>query len=274
MQHFRAPFVIIAHRGASAEAPENTLRAFELALSSGADAVELDVHRVEHRLVVMHDERLERTTNGIGALCDLSLADLSSIRVVDKESPAVVRSLPADERGVTVPNPSVEPAPPGADSSRSGAEAGDPIPFLEDVFDLVGDRAGINVELKGVGTGLALASLDVTFPRSLIVSSFSHSELATFHERRPDVATAPLASRDVDGLMKQAADVGAFSVHLKMRLAMTDNRISETVGAAKRQDLRVFVYPVNDAHTVKRLSEAGVDGVFTNDPRRMRDALR
>ena len=266
-QHFRAPFVIIAHRGASVEAPENTLCAFELALSSGADAIELDVHCVEHRLVVMHDERLERTTNGIGALCDLSLADLKSIRVVGKERPA-------DERGVTVPDPSVEPAPQGAVSFRSGTEAGDRIPFLEDVFDLVGDRAGINVELKGAGTGLALATLDVKFPRSLIVSSFSHSELATFHERRPEVATAPIASRHVDGLMKRAADVGAYSVHVSTRLAVTDNRISETVGTAKRQGMRVFVFTVNDADTARRLSEVGADGVFTDDPRRMREALR
>ena len=73
---------IWAHRGASAEAPENTMSAFRLAAEQGADAIEFDVHRTaDGELVVIHDETIDRTSNGRGVVADLTLEQLSLIHI-------------------------------------------------------------------------------------------------------------------------------------------------------------------------------------------------
>ncbi len=110
-----------AHRGASGHEPENTLLAVEKAIVLGADWIEVDVYAVEGELIVIHDERLERTTNGTGCVMDKTLAYL--------------RSLDAGK--------------------------GQRIPTLREVFDCVDRRVGINVELKGPDTaGLAVSLID------------------------------------------------------------------------------------------------------------------
>ena len=107
--------VIFAHRGAAVYAPENTLAAFELALTQGADAIELDVKlSAEGCAVVIHDDTVDRTTNGAGRVKNLTLADLRSL---------------------------------DAGSAFSEKYSGEKIPLLEEVFEAVGGRALINVEL-------------------------------------------------------------------------------------------------------------------------------
>ena len=73
------PFPIIGHRGAAGLEPENTLRSFSRAVRLGVDAVELDVHWVHDELIVIHDDTLERTTNGTGPLDSISLAELREL---------------------------------------------------------------------------------------------------------------------------------------------------------------------------------------------------
>ena len=107
-----ADFIVFGHRGVRGHAPENTLKSMQLAIDLGLAWVELDVHAVEHRLVVIHDERLERTTNGSGKLRRRSLS--------------YIRSLDAGD--------------------------GERIPFLEEVLDLIDRRLKINIELKSRGS--------------------------------------------------------------------------------------------------------------------------
>src|SRR5919108_5142241 len=107
--------IIFAHRGASAYAPENTMAAFELALTQGTDAIELDVKlSADEQAVVIHDATVDRTTGGRGRVKDLSLAELRSL-----------------------------------DAGRFFSEKyiGEKIPTLEEVFERVGERTFINVEL-------------------------------------------------------------------------------------------------------------------------------
>src|SRR4051794_29972802 len=108
----RDAFLIIGHRGAAGLEPENTLRSFARAIEIGVDAIELDVYCVDDRLVVIHDDTLERTTNGRGE--------------VMKSTFAALRQL---------------------DAGR-----GERIPTLEEVFAAVPERLTVNVELKGSGT--------------------------------------------------------------------------------------------------------------------------
>ena len=112
--------LIFAHRGASAHAPENTLAAFELALAQGADGIELDVKlSADGHAVVIHDAAVDRTTGAHGMVKDLSLAELRAL---------------------------------GAGSFFSEKFSAEKIPMLEEVFEAVGKRTFINVELTNYKT--------------------------------------------------------------------------------------------------------------------------
>jgi glycerophosphoryl diester phosphodiesterase len=173
-------FLIIGHRGAAGLEPENTLRSFRRALEIGVDALELDVHLVESQLIVFHDDRLERTTNGSG---DVGTASFAALRALD-------------------------------------AGRGEAIPVLEEVLALVGTRAAVNVELKGPGTATALAGrLPELGAAELLVSSFDHLELLHFHGLAPAVRTAPLFGRNRLGMFRVASRLSAWSINLSRRLA-------------------------------------------------------
>ena len=137
-------FICIAHRGASGHAPENTLKAFELAIEMGCPWIELDVYSVEGELVVIHDDDVDRTTNGSGAVMELGLKQL--------------RALDA-----------------GQDQQ---------IPTLREVLDLCAKRISVNVELKGPDTALPVSALPTEAlaegwqADQFLLSSFYHNELA------------------------------------------------------------------------------------------------
>lgn len=221
-------FVIFAHRGASGYEPENTLSAFEEALAMGARWIELDVYAVDGELLVIHDDRLERTTNGTGFVADKSLSYLRSL-----------------------------------DTGK-----GQKIPFLKEVVDLVRDRAGINIELKGPETAApvsALIAAAITEGRmtaeQFIVSSFNHKELLHFKTMHPEIRIGALISSIPWRYVRLAEKMGAYAVHAGMN---TVNR--RFVANAHRRGLKFFVYTVNTGEDLKRMREMGVDGVFTNYP--------
>jgi glycerophosphoryl diester phosphodiesterase len=173
-------FMIIGHRGAAGLEPENTLRSFRRALELGVDAIELDVHRVEDELVVIHDDTLERTTNGQGPVAGLSL---TALRELD-------------------------------------AGHGEMIPLLDEVLDLVGGRVLVNVELKGPGTASVLArKLSQRGTAGLLVSSFDHSQLLELHALAPEAKTAPLFGRSRLGMFGTARRLSAWSINVSRRLA-------------------------------------------------------
>ncbi len=222
----RPPPLVIGHRGAAGVVPENTLPSFSAALEFGVDAVELDVHVVEDTLVVIHDTTLDRTTNGTGRLSECTLEALRNL------------------------------------DAGSGAR----VPLLEEVFNLVPPEVGINVELKGSGTGEPLAEFLTGQRRpDVLVSSFNRPELSAFRRRCPGANVAPLFSRWHPGIWDIAERFGAWSVNLHTRLA-TRKRIAD----AKSRGFRVLVYTVNDLALARDLVDAGVHGVFTDHPERIR----
>ncbi|MCX5826388.1 MAG: glycerophosphodiester phosphodiesterase family protein [Deltaproteobacteria bacterium] len=221
-------FILFAHRGASGYEPENTRSAFELALAMGARWIELDVYAVDGELVVIHDDCLERTTNGTGFVMDKGL---SYLRTLD-------------------------------------AGKGQKIPLLREVFDLVSDRAGINIELKGPKTATlasALIAAAITERRmtaeQFIVSSFNHKELLRFKTMHPEIRLGALASGVPWRNVRFAEKMGAYAVHAGMNIV---NR--RFVANAHRRGLKFFVYTVNTGEDLKRMQDMGVDGVFTNYP--------
>jgi len=222
-------FIIIAHRGASGDYPENTLLAFRKALEAGATWLELDVQlSSDGRLVVIHDETLERTTNGRGAVGDHSLAQL--------------RALDAGQ--------------------------GEKIPLLSEVLDLAAGRAVVNVELKGVGTAEPVAQLlaqEISRGRwpaeKLLVSSLLPAEIIRFAEQQPNFRMAPIADCPDRRVWELADRLGAWSVHVEKAAVTPD-----LVAASRRAGKKLLVYTVNERGILERLKALGVAGVFTDRP--------
>lgn len=226
---------IIAHRGASAHAPENTIAAFRLALEEGADGIELDVMlSKDGHLVVIHDDAVDRTTDGKGFVRDMTLDEL--------------KSLDAGE--------------------------GQSIPTLEEVFEEFGGRFIINVELKNYSSifdGLPIEAAKMVkkhqLGESVIVSSFNPFNLPRFHKRMPEVdlglLTQPNAAKKwVWRLFKYDA--------LHPHFSDVDQVL---VASLHRRNRKVNVWTVDDPSEIKRLAGLKVDSIITNDPKAARKVL-
>jgi glycerophosphoryl diester phosphodiesterase len=224
-------FLCIGHRGASGHAPENTLKAFALALEQGADALEFDVHCAEDALVVIHDDDLARTTSGRGSVADTRLEAL--------------RALDAGD--------------------------GERIPLLEEVLDLVAGRVPVNIELKGPGTGAAVVDLlrrRGEAPASVLLSAFDHDELAAARAAAPEYPRGALFGRLRGDPVRACRAVEAVTAHLALRTVRPD-----LLASLADAELPVLVYTVNDPGKARGLRDAGVRGVFTDYPDRVRAAL-
>ncbi|WP_299442111.1 glycerophosphoryl diester phosphodiesterase [uncultured Rhodospira sp.] len=234
-----APARVIAHRGASASAPENTLAAFRRAHELGARWVEFDVRlTADDRPVVFHDDRLERTTDGSGALADTPLAALGELDAGEWFDPAF---------------------------------AGELVPTLEEVLDLLAEMdMGANIELKpdpGREADVAAISLEVArglWPETappLLVSSFAPESLAVARDLTPQWPRGLLLGALIDGWSDMAAAVDAWSVHC-------DAALLNARGAAEVLDAgyRVMVYTVNDPGRAANLWDWGVDSIMTDRP--------
>ena len=220
---------IIAHRGASGYEPENTLIAFKKAIELGADMIELDVYQLKTgELVVIHDRTVNRTTNGVGHIEQLSLADL--------------RKLDAGH--------------------------GEKVPLLRDVFEVVNQKIPINIELKGYHIAEPVASLLAEYinekgwsPDSFIVSSFHHHELQIFMKLLPAVPVGALFNRIPFHLMPIVYQKNVASINLNAK-----HVTARQVQSAHLLGKKVYVYTVNDRWKADHLQALHVDGIFTNYP--------
>lgn len=229
------PLVCLAHRGASGHAPENTLAAFRKAIELGADWIELDVFVVENELVVIHDNRLERTTNGTGYVTGRSLSYL--------------RSLDAGN--------------------------GQQIPLLPEVLDMAALQIKINIELKGPNTAGPVATLVKTSVKDhgwgyddFLVSSFDHRQVKEIKTRCPALPVAPNITGVPLGLDRLAADLSPFSIHVD-----ADFLSAELISDIHNLGCLAFVFTANTAEEIERLRDMGADGVFTNFPERVKRAV-
>jgi len=222
-------FLCIGHRGACGHEPENTLRSIRRALELGAHGVEIDVRLVHGELLVMHDTKLDRTTNGRGYLTRKSLE--------------VLRALDAGQ--------------------------GERIPTLREVFETVNRRAFINIELKGRRTAGPVCTLIHEFVQShgwryedFLVSSFARAELRAV--RDPKIPIGLLLTRPTRLYGLSTRRVRACAVHPAVRYVT-----ARFVADAHRRGLRVFPYTANEPTEIARLRDLGVDGVFSDFPERV-----
>ncbi|MDR6883325.1 glycerophosphodiester phosphodiesterase [Bacillus sp. 3255] len=240
----KQPLLVIAHRGARGEAPENTLAAFRLGLEQGCDAIELDIHlSKDGEIIVIHDDTLNRTTDMQGRVNDLTLAEIKQ----------------ADAGGWF-----------------HESFAGERVPTLEEVFDLVPANIMINVEIKhsyGRHTEPALVELIRRKNRvhSVVISSFDHKSLLFMKLLEPDIRIGLLYDINPGQHSAMAGTVGApvYSLHPK------HTRISrEDVRAAIAQGLQVYPYTINDDKRMAELIELGVSGIITDYPGKLRAMLQ
>jgi glycerophosphoryl diester phosphodiesterase len=230
---------IYAHRGNSGEAPENTLAAFRQVQDTGADGVEFDVQLSRDGApVVIHDERLERTTTGKGWVRDHTLAELKALDVGRWFAPAF---------------------------------AGERIPALGEVLELFrGTALRIHVELKTrrfFYPGLARLVIDhvrhLGLGSRVVVSSFNHTSLAEARALDPDLEYAVLSSDPMLEPWRYVREHGFQGFHPSF--TVVDEAL---VRGCHGAGLRLRPWVVDDPADAARMEALGVDGIYTNHPRR------
>lgn len=230
---------IFAHRGASAHAPENTLAAFEMALAENADGIELDVKlSADGHVVVIHDMTVDRTTSAHGRVKDLSLADLRTL---------------------------------GAGSFFSEKFQSEKIPTLEEVFETVGKRTFINVELTNYNSprddlveSVCMLVKKFGLQERVMFSSFFASNLSKARSILPEVPRGLLAFNGLLGAWARSFGF-AFGTYQALHPNLTDTT-RQQMQRVHRLNRRVHVWTVNAAEDMRRLFNWGVDGIFTDDP--------
>ena len=222
----------VGHRGTMGYCPENTLMSFQKALDLKMDMTELDVYICKSgELVVIHDDKVDRTTDGHGYIWNKTFTEL--------------RKLDAGQ--------------------------GEKIPLLSEVLDLVEHRVKVNIELKGFGTALAVSKLIEDYVQNkgwkyddFLVSSFIHHELQHFHSLIPQIWIGALIGSIPIGYAKFAEELGAQSIHMFLEFIN-----QKFIDDAHQRGLKVFVWTVNDLDDIERMKNMGVDGFFSNFPDRL-----
>ncbi|WP_220463224.1 MULTISPECIES: glycerophosphodiester phosphodiesterase family protein [unclassified Colwellia] len=222
----------IGHRGAMGHEPENTLRSFKKALALNVDAIELDVYVCKTgELIVIHDDKVDRTTNGIGYTEDKTFVEL--------------RQLDAGK--------------------------GELIPTLEEVLDLVDKSVIVNIELKGRSTAIATYQVIDKYIKEkgwseldFMVSSFDHHELNKFKHLYPQIPIGVLLEGVPLSYADCAVELNAQSINLSLDFINQD-----FVDDAHQKGLQVYVYTVNDYDDIAKVKKLNIDGIFCNFPERL-----
>jgi len=226
---------IIAHRGASAHAPENTLAAFALALEHKADGIELDVMlTADEQVVVIHDDTVDRTTDGTGLVREMTLAQLEELT----------------------------------------AGEGEKIPTLTEVLDQFGGKFLINIELKNYSSifdALPIKVADLVLAHDLVdsvlISSFNPFNMRRFCKKAPKSVIGLLTTEG-------KADLWLWSLFrydcLHPYFTDVDSALVTKMHARQKQ---VNVWTVDDPKEILRLASLNVDSIITNDPLSTRKIL-
>ncbi len=229
----------IAHRGASGTFPENTLSAFRAAANAGAAMCELDVRLTrDGQVVVIHDDKVDRTTDGMGDVAAMTLADLKRLDAGAK--------------------------------FKGGAPRRESIPTLDEVFDAVAGRCALNIELKAAGVEGKVAAIMHAHGavESSMVSSFDWNSIAAINRIDPEIRLSLLAEKKPDELLARAIEMKAYAINPRF-----DMVTPELCDAAHRANLKVLTWTVDVPQLMEFLLDAGVDGIMTNYPERLRDVL-
>lgn len=235
--------LIYAHRGSSGHAPENTMAAFRMALEDGADGIELDVQlTADGKLVVIHDETLDRTTSGQGLVVQHTYSQLQQLHAG--------KLFPGFEH--------------------------ETVPLLSQVLELLQPtRLELNIELKngivlydGLEEAVIRQVREYGMEHRVVFSSFNHYSVAQLARQAPDIEAAVLYSAGLYRPWGYAATVGARALHPYFYAIAP-----EIVLASRQAGVRVRPWTVNKEEDFRRMVRFGVDAIITNYPRHMRSLL-
>lgn len=222
----------IGHRGAKAYAPENTLLAFQKAIEMNVDGIELDVHVCKTgEIVVIHDYTVDRTTNGIGLVNDLSFEKIKRLRINDLYE----------------------------------------IPTLIEVLELTNQKCLINIELKGKEMTPAVLALIAFYTdeknwkySQFLVSSFDWVSLLDIHLLNSKIPLGVLTEYDLNLAFAFAKFINAKSIHSYYHLLTKENTAQMQVDG-----LQVFAWTVNEPEDIHKIKSFNVNGIISDYPDRI-----
>lgn len=216
----------IAHRGAMGHVTENTIESVQKALEMGCDAIEIDVYKVKDgSLMVFHDEKLNRVSNGTGNIEDYTKEELKKLLVTGNYR----------------------------------------IPTLEEVISTIDKKVILNIELKGSNTAEGTIEIIKDFKRkgwtnsNFIISSFKWEELEKIYELDPTLDIAVLTDKEPADAIEFAHKVKAVAINPHFKKLNKTN-----VSKIKEANLKIYPWTVNEIKDINRMKELKVDGIITN----------
>ena len=222
----------IGHRGAKGYEPENTFVSFQKALDMEVDGIELDVHlSADGEIIVIHDETIDRTTNGKGFVNALSLCELNAFRIDSKHQ----------------------------------------IPTLQEVFDLVNQDCFINIELKSYEATDKVVSLIEKYVAKkgwkydrFLVSSFDWNALQQVAFLNDKIPLGVLTETDLDLALAFAKFIQAKSIHPHFHLLTKEN-----TAQMQEKGLQIFPWTINEYKDIQKIKTFNVNGIITDFPDRI-----
>jgi glycerophosphoryl diester phosphodiesterase len=249
--------IVFGHRGASGEAPENTLVAFERALAQGAEILETDVHVTrDGEVVIAHDDDVSRMTDGAGHIAELRFREVAALDAGYRFSPDGGRSHPYRGRGVR-------------------------IPALREVFRRLPETR-FNIEVKANDARLIQGVVDLVAEHERAhLTLLAAAEEATLAAVRTEIARRGVPAAlgasvaDVLGFVRAAIGHGAapkepMALQIPPSFAGEPLVTPALVEFAHRHDVQVHVWTINDEDEMRRLLALGVDGIMSDFPGRLR----
>lgn len=232
--------LVIAHRGASSLAPENTLAAVQKAVDLQVDYVEIDIHRTfDRELVVIHDPTIDRTTNGSGAVNSFTLEELRSF---------------------------------DAGSWFDEAFVGEKIPTLREVLEITKDKVPLLIELKGERTETATVNMVREFGMEdqVIIQSFDFLQIQKVKQKAPNIPTVFLMSKPEhsDDPARAAEWICNIAEYVEASgIGIRHNWFTpELLARARERNMDIFVWTVDNQNDMKKFIKIGVEGIITNRP--------
>jgi glycerophosphoryl diester phosphodiesterase len=230
---------LFAHRGASRYAPENTLAAFEIAIKQQADAIELDVKMTaDGHVVVIHDQTVDRTTDGTGKVADKRLVEIKQL-----------------DAGV----------------NYDAQFTGEMVPTLEEVLLKMAKRIPINIELTNYASlfnnlpeKVATIVRECSMEDFILFSSFNPIALLKIKKILPEVPIGLLCLPGKNGAIPRSRWVNRLS-HEAIHPDYKDIT-RRLIRAAHKHNKRVHAYTINHVSNIQNMFDIGVDGIFTDDP--------
>lgn len=244
----------VAHRGASAYAPEHTIPSYRSGIRSGADYIEIDLQMTKDgEIIAMHDETVNRTTNGVGKVSALTLAEIKQLDAgswFNELHPIYARDEFANEK----------------------------VPTLREIFEMFGDDIQYMLETKApeYNPGLEEKMLELVeefrLADQVAVQSFSKSSLVKIHKLNPDIDLFQLVWYNTSAFISNSAlkEIKQYATGISPNF----QKISPAyVQKAKNAGLLVFPYTVNYQVNMDKAISWGVDGLHTDYPDRFREVI-